>query len=220
MTAPLVLFGTGQIAELAAFYFAHDSDRRVVAYTVDGAYAAEPTLRGLPVVPFEEIERAFPPDRHAMFVAVSYSGMNGLRAGKFREARGKGYALAHYVSSKATVWPGFEPRANQFILEDNTIQPFARVGENVTLWSGNHVGHHSSIGDHTFVSSHVVISGNVTVGERCFLGVNATLRDGIRIGDGTLIGAGSLVMNDTDGDALLAAKATPASPVPASRSRL
>lgn len=220
MRTPLVLFGTGQIAELAAFYFAHDSEYKVVAHTVDGAFVREPSLRGLPVVPFEEIEARFPPQGHALFVAVSYSGMNALRADKFRLARRKGYDLAHYVSSKATVWPGFAPRANQFILEDNTIQPFARIGENVTLWSGNHVGHHSSIGDHSFVSSHVVISGNVTIGERCFLGVNATLRDGIRIADGTLVGAGAIVMKSTDRDSLYAAEATAVSRVPASRAGL
>lgn len=220
MTTAIVLFGTGQIAELAAFYFTHDSPHRVAAYTVDGAYAKEPSLRGLPVIPFEEIEKAFPPDRHAMFVAVSYSRMNSLRAEKFQQARRKGYDLAHYVSSKATIWPGFERRANQFILEDNTIQPFARVGENVTLWSGNHIGHHSSIGDHTFVASHVVISGNVTIGERCFLGVNATIRDGINVAEGSLIGAGSLIMKNTEVDSLHAAKATTTSPVPASRAGL
>ena len=218
MLKKLVLFGSGQISELAAFYFKHDSSYEVVGHTVDGQYLKESSMGGLPVVPFEDVEKSFPVETHAMFVAVSYSGMNALRAEKFQQSRQKGYELAHYLSSKATIWPGFEPKANQFILEDNTIQPFARVGENVTLWSGNHVGHHSTIGDHTFVASHVVISGNVTIGDRCFLGVNATIRDGIRIGHGRLIGAGAIVMKSTDDDSLYAVKGTQASPVPASRS--
>ena len=214
----LVLFGTGQIAELASFYFKHDSSHEVVGYAVDGEYVKESSLRGIPVVAFEEVEKSFPVESHAMFIALSYSGMNALRMEKFQQSRQKGYELAYYVSSKATIWPGFEPKPNQFILEDNTIQPFARVGENVTLWSGNHIGHHSIIGDHTFVTSHVVISGNVTLGECCFLGVNATIRDGIRIGDGSLIGAGAIIMKSTEEDSLLAVKGTQASPVPASRS--
>jgi sugar O-acyltransferase (sialic acid O-acetyltransferase NeuD family) len=155
-----------------------------------------------------------------MFVAVSYAGLNRLRAEKFQQARARGYRIAHYLSTRATVWPGFEPRPNQFILEDNTIQPFARVGENVTLWSGNHIGHHSTIGDHVFVASHVVVSGNVTVNERCFLGVNAAIRDGVTVGAGCLIGAGALVMKDTGDNALFAPKATEKSPVPASRAGL
>jgi len=213
----VVLFGSGQIAELAHFYFTHDSPKTVAAFTVDGSFVKEDTFLGLPVVAFEDVARAFPAADHEAFVAVSYAGMNALRAEKFRRMRTEGYVLAHYVSSKATVWPGFEPRPNQFILEDNTIQPFARVGENVTLWSGNHIGHHATIGDHCFVSSHVVISGNVKVGERCFLGVNATIREGVTVGDGCLVGAGALVLKDTGDDALFAVKAAEKSPVAASR---
>ena len=49
------------------------------------------------------------------------------------------------------------------------------IGDNVTLWAGNHIGHHSTIGDHAFITSHVVVSGHVRVGEYSFLGVNATI---------------------------------------------
>ena len=34
----IVVFGTGDIAELAHFYFTHDSAYRVVAFTVDAAF--------------------------------------------------------------------------------------------------------------------------------------------------------------------------------------
>src|SRR5262249_621861 len=86
---------------------------------------------------------------------------------------------------------------NCFILEDNTIQPFVRIGNDVTLWSGNHIGHDSTIGDHCFITSHVVVSGNVTVGPRSFIGVNATLRNSITIPPQALIGAGAIIMEDT-----------------------
>ena len=211
----VVIFGAGPIAELAHFYFTHDSPDRIVAFTVDGNYLKEDAFLGLPVVAFEDLERAFP-----------RRGPPGLRGRQlYRDepaaeravpSARRGDRLAHYLSSRATVWPGFEPRPNQFILEDNTIQPFARVGENVTLWSGNHVGHHSVVGDHCFVASHVVI-GNVTVGEGCFLGVNATIREGVTVGNGCLVGAGALILKDTGDDALFAVKGTEKSPVAASQ---
>jgi sugar O-acyltransferase (sialic acid O-acetyltransferase NeuD family) len=213
----VVIFGAGPIAELAHFYFTNDSPDQVVAFTVDGSYVKEDAFLGLPVVAFEDLDRAFPAADHQLFVAVSYTGMNRLRSERFRQARARGYRLAHYVSSRATVWPGFESRPNQFILEDNTIQPFARVGENVTLWSGNHIGHHSVVGDHCFVASHVVISGNVTIGDGCFLGVNATIREGVTVGKGCLVGAGALILKDTGDDALFAVKSTEKSPVLASQ---
>ena len=88
------------------------------------------------------------------------------------------------------------------ILEDNTIQPFVEIGDNVIMWSGNHLGHDVKIGDHTFISSHVVISGFTIIGESCFLGVNSTFKDDITVGDRTLVGAGAIIMKSTTEDSV------------------
>jgi sugar O-acyltransferase (sialic acid O-acetyltransferase NeuD family) len=195
--ADLVLFGLGDIARLAHFYFTTDSPHRVVAFTVDAAYKTADTFLDLPVVPFEEVANAYPPASHSMFVALSYSRMNQLRAAKYAEARALGYRLESYVSSRASCLTQHPLGDNCFILEDNTVQPFVRIGHDVTLWSGNHIGHDTVIGDHCFISSHVVVSGHVTIGTHCFLGVNATIRNGVRLGDHTLVGAGALIMKST-----------------------
>lgn len=197
----IVVFGAGDIAQLASFYLARDSPYRVAAFTVDAAYVKEPTFEGAPVVAFEEVTREFPPDSHRMFVAISYSQVNQVRAAKFAEAKAKGYQLISYVSSKATYY-GTEIGENCFIFEDNTIQPFTRIGNNVTLWSGNHIGHHSTIGDHCFVSSHVVISGGVVLEPYCFLGVNATIRDHVTIGERTVIGMGAMVTKNCEANSV------------------
>ena len=216
---PLVIFGAREIAELAHFYFTRDARRAVAAFAVDAEYLKETTFCGLPVSAMQEVQRAFPPQTHDFFVAVSYAGINALRAQKCAEARAKGYRLAAYLSTRATVWPGFEAPDNCFILEDNTLQPFATVGENVTLWSGNHIGHHASIGDHCFVTSHVVVSGGVTVGECCFLGVNATLRDRIVVGERCVVGAGALLLADAAPEGVYAGEATERARVPSTRLR-
>lgn len=196
--ADLVIFGTGDIARLAHRYFEQDSPHRVVAFTVDAAYKTSDHCCGLPLVSFEEVTAHFPPSAHQMFVALSYSRMNRLRADKYFAAKAHGYTLATYVSSRCTWLTDAPPGDNCFILEDNTVQPFTRIGSNVTLWSGNHIGHDSTVDDHTFISSHVVVSGHVRVGSYCFLGVNATLRNGITIAPRTLIGAGAVIMEDTE----------------------
>jgi sugar O-acyltransferase (sialic acid O-acetyltransferase NeuD family) len=193
----VVIFGAGEIAELAHFYLTRDSPHRVSGFTVDGAYLREPHFCGLPVVAFEEVTTAFSPARHGAFVALSYAQGNRLRARKFREAKAKGYASVSYVSSRATYY-GTEIGENCFVFEDNTIQPFVRIGADVTLWSGHHIGHHSTIGDHCFVSSHVVISGGCVIEPYCFLGVNATLRDHVRVGEGSVIAMGALVTKDCE----------------------
>jgi hypothetical protein len=45
----------------------------------------------LPLVPFEEAARRYPPDDHQMFIAVSYAQMNRLRAERYAQARALGY---------------------------------------------------------------------------------------------------------------------------------
>ena len=67
------------------------------------------------------------------------------------------------------------------------------VGDNVVMWSGNHIGHHSKIGSHAFITSHVVISGGVSIGESSFLGVNSTVIDHINIEPKSFIKANQLV---------------------------
>jgi sugar O-acyltransferase (sialic acid O-acetyltransferase NeuD family) len=194
----LVIFGAGDIARLAHVYFTRDSDHDVVAFTVDRAYRQTDTFLKRPLVDFEDVAERFPPSDHSMFIALSYAAMNHLRAAKYAEAKARGYALATYVSSKCTWLTDHEPGDNCFILEDNTIQPFVTIGNDVTLWSGNHIGHDTVVDDHCFISSHVVISGRVRVGAYCFLGVNATIRNAITLAPETLVGAGAIIMADTD----------------------
>ena len=194
----IVIFGTGIIAQLADFYFDKDSAYEVAAFTADKQFIEKDTFMEKPVVAAEDVNRIYPPDEFAMFIALSYSKMNTIRESKYLEAKEKGYDLVSYISSKATIWAEQSIGDNCFILEDNTIQPYATIGNNVTLWSGNHIGHHSSTGDNTFISSHVVVSGNVTIGKNCFLGVNSTFRDGISIADFTLVGAGCYISRNID----------------------
>jgi sugar O-acyltransferase (sialic acid O-acetyltransferase NeuD family) len=196
--AKVVVFGVSQWAELAHFYLTHDSPHEVVAFTLDRDYIESPSYKDLPVVPFDEIERHYPTDEFRLFIPMSFKKMNHVRADKYFDAKKKGYELISYVSSKATTFPGFECGDNCFILEDNTIQPFVRIGNNVVLWSGNHIGHSTEIKDHVMITSHVVISGCCTIGEYSFLGVNATVRDETVIGPETLVGMGAVILKDTN----------------------
>lgn len=219
MKRPIVIFGAGDIAELAHYYFTHDSSYEVVAFTVDSAFLTQDRLAGLPVVPFETLTRDYPPSSHSAFVALSYSKLNEVRREKYLALKALGYDLASYVSSRATILNDGKIGENCFILENNVIQPFASIGNNVTLWSGNHIGHHSRIADHCFLASHIVVSGGVDIGEACFLGVNATLRDHIRIGERCVIGAGALILADAAPDGVYLGNATERSKVPSSRLR-
>lgn len=189
----VVIFGSGKIADEAYFYLTNDSPHEIVAFTVDGAYATDKEKLGLPVVAFEDVEARYPPGEFKMFVAVGYQDLNKLRAQKYDEAKTKGYDLISYVSSRASNFGGAEVGDNCFVLEFAVIQPCAKVGSNVFIWSGNHIGHHATVGDHCYIAGNCVISGNTVVEPYCFVGVSATIGHEVTIGAESFIGAGSLI---------------------------
>lgn len=196
MSKPLVIFGSAELAELAKFYFENDSDRKVVAFTVDDAYVEEDQFSGMPLIPFSDATKRYPASGYDMHVALSYNKLNCLRQAKYEQVKAAGYSLASYVCSKSATWPDLAIGDNCFILENQTIQPTVRIGNNVMIWSGNHIGHGTQIGDHTYIASHVVISGHCRIGQRNFFGVNSTLRDFCNIGDDCFIAMGASVTHD------------------------
>jgi sugar O-acyltransferase (sialic acid O-acetyltransferase NeuD family) len=219
MMREVVIFGGGQIAQVAHYYLTQEGNRTVVAFAVDREFRNADSLLGRPIIDFEEVQQIYPPHSYDMFIAVSFKKVNKLREAKFNEALSKGYALISHVSPRASIWSGFETKPNTIIMEANVVQPYVSIGRNVTMWSGNHVGHHTSIGDHCFIASHAVISGSVTIGAGSFIGVNVTIRDNVCIGARNVLGAGALILSDTPDNAVFMGSATEMSKVPSSRLR-
>ena len=209
MKEKLIIIGDTAFAEIAYEYFTHDSNYEVVAFSVNREYLRKTTLFDIPIIPFEDIENLYDPKTHKVFVATTYTQLNRLRAKFCKSIKEKGYQLATYISSKAFIWHNVQVGENCFIFENNVIQPFVKLGDNVILWSGNHIGHHSVIKAHCFISSHVVISGFCEIGEYCFIGVNATLANNLKIAKDCLIGAGAIILKDTEEGKIYGEKMTP-----------
>ena len=184
----LLIIGNGEIAAMAREYFVHDTDRAVAAFAIGADYITDDRFEGLPVVSLEVALSRYPASEYDAFV--------------FDWCRAQGYRLASYVSSRAFVWHNVSIGENCFILEQNVLQPFVTVGDNVTLWSGNHIGHRSVIADDVFMASHVVVSGFCTVGRSSFLGVNAALANGITVAEDNFIAMGAVVNRSTEPDSV------------------
>ncbi len=212
--ADVVIFGTRDFASLAHFYLRHDSPHNVVGFTVHREFLPESgEFEGLPVLAFEELESRFAPDRVSAFAPLSHRRMNRLREEIYQGFKDRGYLLISYISSRAAHFSNCQIGENCFVLENNTIQPFAVLGDNVVLWSGNHIGHHTVIQDHVFVTSHVVVSGHCVVGHHSFLGVNSTIKDQETLAEGTLVGIGANITRNTEPWSIYKAEATRASKV-------
>ena len=197
----IVIFGLGETAQLAYEYFTHDpdyADHEVVGFCSDPQYIKSSDFLGLPVISIDKITDKFPPADYYAFAAAGSGHLNRDRESLYNKAKDKGYRLASYISSRAFVWPNVEIGENCFILEDNTLQPFTKVGNNVVLWSGNHIGHRSEIKDHCFITSHVVISGFCTIGAYSFIGVNAAFADKVKVAPDNFIAMGAVINKNTE----------------------
>lgn len=194
----IIIFGIQDFAELAHYYLEKDSDHEVVAFSVNKQFLPkELFFRGLPIIAFENIETFYPSKDYKFFAPMSPQRMNRMREDIYFKIKSKGYELISYISSKATLFDNVIGD-NCFILENNTIQPFTSIGNNVILWSGNHIGHHSIIKDHIMFTSQVVLSGHCMVENYCTIGVNATIRDGLTISEGTFIAMAASVIKNTE----------------------
>jgi len=192
----VIIFGEGNIQEVALFYLQRDEKYDVVGFTADMEYIKSNTYLGLPIVPFGEIETIFSPMEYKMFIPLGYKRNNHLRAEKYYAAKSKGYEFITYISPKATYY-GTPVGENSFILENSIIQPFSKIGNDTILWSGSHIGHHTKIGNHCFIAPCAAVSGVAQVEDYTFIGINATIINGIKIAKDNLIGAGAVITKDT-----------------------
>lgn len=214
----IIIFGAKEFAEIAHYYFINDAALRVAAFTVDAKYLDQSSFKDLPVVPFEEVEKHFPPSKYSMFVATGYQNVNHVRATKIAEAKARGYRLVNYVSSKASVWPGLSIGPNTFIMEHTIIQPFVEIGRDVIIWAASKIGFHARIGNHCWITC-AVIGGDVRVGDYSFIGINATIGAHVSVGRSCVIGAGALMLKDTKDSEVYKGDASAPSRVPSTRLR-
>lgn len=216
MKKKLVIFGTSNFARIMHYWFTHDSDYEVVAFTVDREYLDEEVYQGLPVIPFEELETTCSPAECDVFVALGLQKLNQQRADKVAETKSKGYSLASYLSSQAIVAKDFEITPNSVVMDGSVIQPFVTIGENVIIWSTTRIAMQSHIGHHSWLVA--CLSGEqVTVGESTFIGLGAIIVPGVTIGRQSVIGAGALITGDLPEASVIRKRGDKPSKVPSTR---
>ena len=193
----IVIFGTGELAQRIFFYL-KDSEDEVVAFSANKANIDSNELLGLPVIAFENIEKTYPPSKFSMFIALAYSEMNKKRRKFFDEAKNKGYELYSYIHPSTKIWDEFEIGENCFVLAENIIQPFVKIGDNVLIGSNNLISHNTIIEDNCFLTSNITLGGHITIGANSFVGLSATINQRVIIGKECIIGAGTLITKDVN----------------------
>ena len=184
----IIIFGTGDFARLLKYYLDEDDDREVVCFTANASNITENTFRGLPVVPFEEIEKTYSAEEHEILLAIGNARMNDIRKRIFLECKEKGYTIASFFHSSSKLH-NLEYGEGNIILEDCLFYPFAKIGNGNLFWDHVIVSHDCTIGDFNTFSGSADMAGYVTVGNNGYFGKQCLLNDGIQVGNYVLVGA-------------------------------
>jgi sugar O-acyltransferase (sialic acid O-acetyltransferase NeuD family) len=199
---PVIVFGNQDSASTTHYYLSTDSDRQVVAFTVDQDRITDSTHEGLPVVPFEQIQEQFPPDQFDFIFPAGFQlsnpyNTNIFRRDRYQLIRSMGYQFVNYISSRAQVADNVVIGENVLIYEGAIVQPFVEIGNNTIIRSGVNLGHHCMVQDHCFVSAEVTVGSRTRIGPQTFIGLNTTILNSITVAAGSFIGSSTLINRDT-----------------------
>ncbi|MFG1417578.1 acetyltransferase [Xanthobacter sp. V0B-10] len=216
--ADIVVFGAGQIADVARVYIDACGPDRIVGFTVDAAHRKADRFAGRPLVDWETLERHFPPERVKLLGPLSFRRLNAFRRSRYEEGRARGYSFATFVHPSCSNHAD-KIGENCFILENNTLQPFVTIGDNVIMWSNNHIGHHSKIGDHCFLSSQIGLSSNVVIEPGCFLSGQVGIEYGVTVGADSYLGTCTFIAKSLPRESVVRIEGSPVAPYSSMRLR-
>lgn len=172
----LTIFGTGQMADIASYYFLK-ANFEIDSYISDEESISQGTFLGKQVFKLEDFLAFNMQEKTKVFVAISYHKQNIIRQKYFEKFRSLGYSFASFVSPAAYVADDVKVGENVLILEGSCIQKSCLIDSNSFLWTGVNVGHHSQIGKNVFLGSNTVLMGCNIIGDNCHLAASSTVQD-------------------------------------------
>lgn len=192
----LVVYGCGRMAETYSSFLQQNFE--ICAYTVTQELCVNDKINNLPLVPFEEIEKKYPPSEYNMLIAVGYIEMNDVREKISQKVIDMGYSLVSYVSTDLMLHTNVSFGKNTVIFDKCSIHTNCEIGNNVFISSGVHIGHDCIIEDNVWINSGVVIAGGVTIKQNCFLGINSSIAHDVILNNHVYVGANTLVTKSID----------------------
>ncbi|TWI53576.1 sugar O-acyltransferase (sialic acid O-acetyltransferase NeuD family) [Pseudomonas duriflava] len=193
----IIIFGASDFAQLMYYYlkFESDSNNHLVGFCVHGEFLKEKEFCGIPVYPFEDIEKKFPTDKHNFLVAVGYSNMR-YRKKVFDEVKKKGYRMINYIHPSVRI-RNVSIGENNIFLEGVIIEPFVNMGDNNTIWSKSLLCHNLKMGSHNYVAPGCIVGAGCDMGDLCFFGSSVATVNSIDIKDETYLVAGSVLLKSS-----------------------
>jgi sugar O-acyltransferase (sialic acid O-acetyltransferase NeuD family) len=190
----LWIFGAGDLARLAKFFFERDLDRAVAGFVVDEQYVGGAVSGLLPLLSWGEYLDTVASDETCVFPAIGYRSMRS-RETIFRKILDAQQKICNLVCSTATISSCVQLGVGTFVMPGVVIEPGVVIGDNNVIWSNSTICHDSVIGSHNFVAANTVIGGRVKLGSRCFFGFSSVVGQRVSVCNDVLVGANSFLKN-------------------------
>lgn len=193
----VIIYGAGAYGKL----FFYEADRYgaidIEAFTVDSEYMRTEKECGLAVVPFEEVNRIYPPSEYDMLVVCGYSIMRNRRK-MYEKAKERGYTLINYVSPHAMLENEIKMGDNNIIMANTIVGFDGTMGNDNIIRQNVYLGHEFQMGNHSVISPGCTLGGGSKIEDLVFIGIGVTARSYVTYGTESLIGVGSNVVKDVE----------------------
>ena len=191
----IVVFGCEGLAQVMAFNL-DLSGQTVAAFTVELDHLERRSIEALPVVAWESLPQAYPPDEFDVLIPLGWAGVTAVRERIYHQAHALGYQLPGFTAPSAELLAEVNGNSNTIVYGQSQVGLKTRLGENVYISSGSNISHHCVVEDHVFVASGVLVGGHSHIERNAVIGLGAVVRSGVRIGQGAFVGMGAVVTQD------------------------
>jgi len=198
MAKKVVIFGNTNMSKMIFYDAAGRSDFEIACFTVDKDYMDCSEFMGLPLVDFAIVTDLYPPEEYDMLAVLSgYSRMRDKEK-LYLRAKGKGYRMRNYISSRVDITPDVTMGDNNIILAMAHIGIGGIMGDNNMIRQNVYLGHDFVMGSNNVIGPGCTLGGNCVIKNTCYFGLGATVLDHMVIEEETLVGAGSVIIKNTE----------------------
>jgi acetyltransferase-like isoleucine patch superfamily enzyme len=189
----LFIFGIGQQAQVATYYFEKVLARTVHGYIIE-AHDGPSTLNQRPIFKLASIRDDLIGSNKEVFVAIGGIALNAIREHYYLLLSKLGVSIASLICPQENLNIDFSKSINTFIDPTSAIGPYSLIGNNLIVY-GSTISHHSVIEDHVSLNA-AMIGANCRIGRNSIIALSATIESGVTIGEFCMIDSGAVVKQD------------------------
>ena len=196
----ILIIGAGDGGRVVGALLRERKDIKIIGFIDDDEGLQGKIVNGHKIIGTSDDLRLFP----GLGFAVAIGTNMKARRKVFEKALKSTLKPVNILHSSSIIDETVEIKGGTVILPRCVINPFAKIGRNVFIFTGTIIEHDGIVGDNVYFSPGVSLGGRITIGDNTFFGISSSAIDGVTIGNNVIVGAGSVVLRDVPDNAVVA----------------